>query len=148
MKEEKLIFCPLECGVRIKSLAKHLLKCKNIKLLGVKYKKCEYNPFHIIKNEFYELHLISCESKKKIEEWDYDSNDDDLKEKLKDEDEFDNNNNTNKEESEIKNINDKEINSKTKTIKKKKRYVHEKALFKDENEIDKDCLNFFHKVYV
>ena len=139
--------CPLECGVRIKSLSNHLLKCKNIKLLGVKYKKCEYNPFHIIKNEFYELHLMSCESKKKFEELDNDSNDEDLKVKLKDEDEFDNDN-TNQDEKEIKNENDKEINSKTKTNKRKKRYLHEKALFNDENEIDKECLNFFHKVYV
>ena len=145
MKEEKLIFCPLECGVRIKNLSKHLLKCKNIKLLGVKYIKCEYNPFHIIKKEFYDLHLISCESKKKLEELDNDSNDDDLKDKLNDDD-F--NDNINKKEIEIKNINDKEIISKTKANKRKKRYVHEKALFKNENEIDKECLNFFNKVYV
>ena len=146
MKEEKLIFCPLECGVRIKNLSKHLLKCKNIKFLGVKYIKCEYNPFHIIKKEFYDLHLISCESKKKLEELDNDSNDDDLKDKLNDDDDF--NDNINKKEIEIKNINDKEIISKTKANKRKKRYVHEKALFKNENEIDKECLNFFNKVYV
>ena len=145
MKEEKLIFCPLECGVRIKNLSKHLLKCKNIKFLGVKYIKCEYNPFHIIKKEFYDLHLISCESKKKLEELDNDSNDDDLKDKFNDDDY---NDNIKKEEIEIKNINDKEIISKNKANKRKKRYVHEKALFKNENEIDKECLNFFSKVYV
>ena len=147
MKGEKLIFCPLKCGVRIKNLSKHLLKCKNIKLLGIKYIKCEYNPFHIIKKEFYDLHLISCESKKKLEELDNDSNDDDLKDKLNDDDD-DFNDNINKKEIEIKNINDKEIISKTKANKRKKRYVHEKALFKNENEIDKECLNFFNKVYV
>ena len=70
--------CPLECGVRIKKLARHLSKCQNFKLLGVKYRQCEYNKMHIIKNELYELHLLSCNSKKKYEEDQNDSNDDDI----------------------------------------------------------------------
>ena len=147
MIDEKLIFCPLECGSRIKSLPKHLLKCQNKKLLGVTYKKCEYNSFHIIKNEFYELHLLSCESKKQFEKSDDDSNDENILDKLNDEDESDKNDNIIKKEN-IENINDEEIKEKNKANKRKRRYIHEKALFKDESEIDKDCLDFFNKVYI
>ena len=152
MTEEKFIFCPLECGARIKSLSKHILKCKNNKLLGVTYKRCEYNPYHIIKNEFYDLHLLSCDSKKKIEKLEDDSNDDDLMDKLNDEDdndETDNKDNTiTKEKIENTNMKDEEVKEKNKFNKKKRRYNYEKALFKDENEIDKECLDFFNKVYI
>ena len=153
MTEENFIFCPLECGARIKSLSKHILKCKNNKLLGVTYKRCEYNPYHIIKNEFYDLHLLSCDSKKKIEKLEHDSNDDDLIDKLDEEDENDEINNrgnvVGKENIDNKNINDdEEIKEKNKLNKRKRRYNHEKALFKDESEIDKECLDFFNKVYV
>ena len=79
MSENDLIFCPLECGARIKGLSKHLSKCMNKKLLGKEYKICEYNSYHIIKNNLYDFHLISCPSRKKFEECDNDSDDDDLK---------------------------------------------------------------------
>ena len=151
MNQEILFFCPLECGARIKSLSKHLIKCKNYKLLGVTYKRCDYNSSHIIKNEFYELHLISCDSKKKLEELDNNSNDDDLKDKLNDdsiERKINDNKNgfVNKENKENKYIKDEETNRYFK--RKKRRYEHEKALFKNESEIDKECLDFFKKVYV
>ena len=152
MTEEKFIFCPLECGARVKSLSKHILKCKNNKLLGVSYKRCEYNPYHIIKNEFYDLHLLSCDSKKKIEKLEDDSNDDDLMDKLNgedDNDETDNKDNTiTKEKIENTNMKDEEVKEKNKFNKRKRRYNYEKALFKDESEIDKECLDFFNKVYV
>jgi len=43
---------------------------------------------------------------------------------------------------------DEKIKEKNKINKRKRRYNHEKALFKDESEIDKECLNFFNKVYI
>ena len=150
MNQNHLIFCPLDCGARIKSLSKHLTKCKNYKLLGITYKKCEYNSSHIIKNEFYELHLISCESKKKFEEIENDSNNEDLKDKLNDDlIGLKKNNNKNEEKiEEHKIMVEKDIKENTDINRRKKRYNHEKALFKDEAEIDGECLVFFNKVYV
>ena len=165
MAEESLFFCPLECGARIKNFSKHLIKCLNKKLLFVNYKVCEYNPMHIIKNELYELHLISCETKKKLEEQEEDSFDDDIKNKLINDESFDEiekqNLNKNEEEKIIgnddndndnKNEKDKEKDSEENVThvinRKKKRYNHDNALFKDESEIDKECLLFFNKVYI
>ena len=31
---------------------------------------------------------------------------------------------------------------------RKRRYRHERALFKNEEEIDQECLDFFNKVYI
>ena len=152
MNEEKIFFCPLECGARIKSLSKHLTKCQNKKLLGVKYKTCKYNSSHIIKNELYELHLISCESKKKFEEDIESDEDDDLK--LKVEQELSNKEEINQKNKEkiIENKNKEEEDKDKKVImginKRKRRYIHEKTLFKNENEIDKECMDFFNKVYI
>ena len=147
MSEKDLFDCPLECGARIKNLEKHLKKCKNKKLLGTKYKICEYNSYHIIKNELYDLHLLSCKPKISSEDDDdEDSFDDNLKKKF-DEDKSNSDihnhieNNKNKDEENKKKIN-VVIN------RKKKRYKHENALFKNESEIDKECLEFFNKVYV
>ena len=150
--------CPLECGVRIKKLAKHLSKCQNFKLLGVKYRQCEYNKMHIIKNELYELHLLSCNSKKKYEEDQSDSNDDDIAGKFsedsdqKDEDKnAQNKNSYNKETNDLENNNEKENeneNEDNNPNKRKRRYRHERALFKNEEEIDQECLDFFNKVYI
>ena len=150
--------CPLECGVRIKKLARHLSKCQNFKLLGVKYRQCEYNKMHIIKNELYELHLLSCNSKKKYEEDQSDSNDDDIAGKFsddsnqKDEDKNTQNKNSyNKETNDLENNNEKENeneNEDNNPNKRKRRYRHERALFKNEEEIDQECLDFFNKVYI
>ena len=154
MEEDNLFFCPLECGARIKSFGRHSKKCKNSKLLGVNYRLCEYNSTHIIKNELYETHLLSCQSKKKFDEEKIDSSDDDdligkfsdseeeeeekeKKEETKVEKNKDSPQRENKVENEDNNIN-----------KKKRRYRHERALFKDENEIDKESLDFFNKVYI
>ena len=163
-----LFFCPLECGVRIKHLTKHLLKCQNYKLLGVKYIKCEYNSMHIIKNELYGIHLLSCESKKKYEEDQNDSDDDDdIAGKFtedsdqKDEDKNEQNEkinkkeetkdlenkNENKDENKDENKNENE-NDDNNPYKRKRRYRHEKALFKNEEEIDQECLDFFNKLYI
>jgi len=153
---DNLIFCPLECGVRIKNLTKHLPKCINFQLLGVKYKQCEYNSMHIIKNELYQIHLLSCNSKKKYEEDQSDSNDDDLAGKFSDDsDQKDENknkqseNNNNKETNDLENKNENENeNDDNNPNKRKRRYRHERALFKNEEEIDQESLDFFNKVYI
>ena len=158
---DDLFFCPLECGVRIKHLARHLPKCINSKLLGVKYIKCEYNSMHIIKNELYQIHLLSCDSKKKYDEdqSDSDDDDDDLANKFtedsneKDENKNKENENNNKKEEtndlENKNENENENeNDDNNPYKRKRRYRHERALFKNEKEIDQECLDFFNKVYI
>ena len=155
MSDDK-IDCPLECGVRIKMLARHLSKCQNFKLLGVKYRQCEYNKMHIIKNELYELHLLSCNSKKKYEEDQSDSNDDDIAGKFsedsdqKDEDKnAQNKNSNNKESNDLENKNEnKNENEDNNPNRRKRRYRHERALFKNEEEIDQECLDFFNKVYI
>ena len=156
MSERDLFFCPLECGARIKSL-KHINKCKNYNLLGVKYRLCEYNATHIIKNELYQIHLLSCSSKKKFEEDKNVSFDDNLSDKFsassdeekKEEEEKkekeDKNKKPNKTENNIEEKNENEDNN---IIKKRWRYRHERALYKDEQEIDQECLDFFNKVYV
>ena len=156
-EEEDLIFCPLDCGARIKNLGKHFKKCKNYNLLGIKYRLCEYNATHIIKNELYQIHLLSCKSKKKFQEDENESIDDDLDDKFSDSSE----NEEKKEEKEKKkyeekkedsniiiNVDNKIDNEENNTYKKKRRYRHEKALFRDENEIDQESLDFFNKVYV
>ena len=158
MSENDLIFCPLECGARIKGLSKHLSKCMNKKLLGKEYKICEYNSYHIIKNNLYDFHLISCPSKKKFEESDNDSDDDDLKIKeTSDEEKPIEKNKEEEKEKDIvkeepgeknKNVNDEEFHKNIIINRRKRRYNHENALFKDESEIDKECLNFFNKVYI
>ena len=160
---DDLFFCPLECGVRIKHLTRHLPKCINSKLLGVKYIKCEYNSMHIIKNELYQIHLLSCDSKKKYDEdqSDSDDDDDDLANKFtedsdkKDENKNKENENNNKKEEtndlENKNENENENeneNDDNNPYKRKRRYRHERALFKNEKEIDQECLDFFNKVYI
>jgi hypothetical protein len=160
---EGLFFCPLECGVRIKNLTRHLSKCINFKLLGVKYRQCEYNKMHIIKNELYQIHLLSCDSKKKYDEdqSDSDDDDDDLANKFtedsdkKDENKNKENENNNKKEEtndlENKNENENENeneNDDNNPYKRKRRYRHERALFKNEKEIDQECLDFFNKVYI
>ena len=154
MSETEFFFCPLECGARIKSL-KHISKCKNWNLLGVKYKLCEYNSTHIIKNELYQIHLLSCKSKKQFEEDKSESSDDDLRDKFSES--SDNENKEEKEDKEIKkdkkdkndekkeNENENEENN---VFRRKRRYKHEKALYKDEQEIDPECLDFFNKVYI
>ena len=157
MSDKILIFCPLECGARIKNLGKHILKCKNYNLLGVKFKKCEYNDAHIIKNELYQIHLLSCKSKKKYEEEENYSDDENIRAKLSDNSENDKNEEKkeekepnkleNKIENETKNKNENE-NEENNINRKRRRYRHERALFKDENEIDKECLDFFNKVYI
>lgn len=158
MSERDLFFCPLECGARIKSL-KHINKCKNYNLLGVKYRLCEYNATHIIKNELYQIHLLSCSSKKKFEEDKNESFDDNLSDKFsassdeekKEEEEEekkekeDKNKKPNQTENNIEEKNENEDNN---IIKKRWRYRHERALYKDEQEIDQECLDFFNKVYV
>lgn len=154
MSEENIIFCPLECGARIKYLGKHIQKCKNYNLLGVKFRLCEYNNAHIIKNELYQTHLLSCNSRIISKENDEDDSiDDDLSKKFSDSSE---NENEKEEENKEKdnNVNEsKELDNKNKNDenninKKKRRYRHERALFKNENEIDQECLSFFKKVYV
>ena len=153
MSGEELFFCPLECGARIKSL-KHINKCKNGNLLGVKYKLCEYNPTHIIKNELYQIHLLSCNSKKKYEEDKKESfdDDDDLSGKFSDASDDENekkeikkDEKNEKDTNENENDNDNEENN---INKRKRRYKHERALYKDEQEIEKECLDFFNKVYI
>lgn len=157
MSERDLFFCPLECGARIKSL-KHINKCKNYNLLGVKYRLCEYNAAHIIKNELYQIHLLSCSSKKKFEEDKNDSfdDDDDLNDKFSassDEEKKDEEDKKKEKEdlksNQIENkIEEKNENEDNIIIKKRWRYRHERALYKDEQEIDQECLDFFNKVYV
>ena len=157
MSEEDFIFCPLECGARIKNIGKHIKKCKNYSLLGVNYRFCEYNITHIIKNELYQTHLLSCRSKKKFEEDKQKSeseSEEDLKDKFNDDSEnekeievennVDNNNEIKNNPEKIAEKENEENNIKN----RKRRYRHEKALFKDENEIDQECLDFFNKVYV
>ena len=149
MSKEDFIQCPLDCGARIKSLYKHLTKCQNKKLLGIKYKTCIYNTSHIIKNEFYELHLLSCESKKVDEDDDEeDSFDDNFKKRFNDNININNINNgiENKDNNNKDEENEKKLN--VINNRKKKRYRHENALFKNENEITQECLDFFNKVYI
>ena len=155
MEEDNLFFCPLECGARIKSFGKHSKKCKNSKLLGVKYRLCEYNATHIIRNELYETHLLSCNSKKRFEEEKNDSLDDDLKGKFSDSEEEEEKEKEEKKEqtktennADKSNLVNKNENEDNNIIKKRRRYRHERALFKDENEIDQESLEFFNKVYV
>ena len=149
MSEKELFFCPLECGARIKNIGKHLNKCKNYNLLGVNYRLCEYNASHIIKNELYQTHLLSCKSKKKFDEDKNDSIDDDLSDKFNDDSDIEKNEEKKEEKHETKkNFQKKEENEETNINKRKKRYRHERALFKDESEIDQECLDFFNKVYV
>ena len=115
---DDLFFCPLECGVRIKHLTRHLPKCINSKLLGVKYIKCEYNSMHIIKNELYQIHLLSCDSKKKYHEDQSDSDDDDddlankftedLDEKDENKNKENENNNKKEETNDLENKNENE----------------------------------------
>ena len=152
---EKLFFCPLECGARIKSLASHIKKCRNYKLLGVKFTLCEYNPSHIIKNELYEYHLLSCSSKKKSEK-ESDDDDDDFAKKMDDDGNSSDSSNDKKKEKETEAVTEKkndvnedikEINT-CNNVRKKKKYKHENALFATEEEIDKECLDFYHQVYV
>ena len=57
----ELIFCPLECGSRIASIEKHLLKCKNRSKLGTFYLFCPYNSHHIIKYKEYGVHVDNCD---------------------------------------------------------------------------------------
>ena len=156
MSERDLFFCPLECGARIKSL-KHINKCKNYNLLGVKYRLCEYNATHIIKNELYQIHLLSCSSKKKFEEDKNVSFDDNLSDKFsassdeekKEEEEKKEKEDKNKKPNQTENnIEEKNENEDNNIIKKRWRYRHERALYKDEQEIDQECLDFFNKVYV
>ena len=151
MSEEEFFFCPLECGARIKNIGKHIKKCKNYSLLGVNYRLCEYNASHIIKNELYQTHLLSCKSKKKFEEDNDESFDDNLSDKFNDDDSDIEKVEEKKEEKEKEtknNLEKKEENEEYNINKRKKRYKHERALFKDENEIDQECLDFFNKVYV
>lgn len=153
MSEKNFMNCPLECGARIKTFGKHIKKCKNYILLGSKFILCEYNNAHIIKNELYPLHLLSCKSKKKFEEDINDNSiDDNLSNKFNDdsdnEKKEENTKEKNKESNEIKNnIENKIENEETNIYRKKRRYRHEKALFKDESEIDQESLDFFKKVY-
>ena len=160
---DDLFFCPLECGVRIKHLTRHLPKCINSKLFGVKYIKCEYNSMHIIKNELYQIHLLSCDSKKKYDEDQSDSDDDDddlankftedLDEKDENKNKENENNNKKEETNDLENKNENENeneneNDDNNPYKRKRRYRHERALFKNEKEIDQECLDFFNKVYI
>ena len=146
MSKKELIFCPLECGVRIKDIFKHIQKCKNKNLLGVKYVQCEFNKYHIIRNELYETHLFSCSSKKKFEEDENESIDDNLSDKFKDE--SDEENKKEEEKKEEQKNNSENINDENNINKKRRRYRHERALFKNEEEIDQECLEFFNKVYI
>ena len=150
MSGEELFFCPLECGARIKSL-KHINKCKNGNLLGVKYKLCEYNPTHIIKNELYQIHLLSCNSKKKYEEdkkESFDDDDDDLSGKFSDASDDENENKEIKKDEKNEKDTNENDNEENNINKRKRRYKHERALYKDEQEIEKECLDFFNKVYI
>ena len=151
MSEGNLIFCPLECGARIKNLGKHINKCKNYNLIGVKFKFCKYNNTHIIRNELYETHILSCKSRNINEENESDSIDDNLSDKFSDnsdnekKEEKKEDKESNKLENKIENKNENEENN---INKKKRRYRHERALFKNENEIDQECLDFFNKVFI
>ena len=152
--EEDNLFLSIRMWCKNKKFWKTFKKYKNSKFLGVNYRLCEYNATHIIRNELYETHLLSCQSKKKFDEEKIDSSDDDdligkfsdseeeeeekeKKEETKVEKNKDSLQRENKVENEDNNIN-----------KKKRRYRHERALFKDENEIDKESLDFFNKVYI
>ena len=149
MSEEDFIFCPLECGARIKNIGKHIKKCKNYNLLGVTYRFCEYNVTHIIKNELYQTHLLSCRSKKKFEEDKDESFDDDLSDKFNDDFENEKEEIKKEENNEKKDNKEKKIENEENNInRRKRRYKHERALFKDESEINKESLEFFNKVYV
>ena len=61
------IFCPLECGLKILDLEKHLQKCKRKKLLGSEYLQCPYNKKHIFKKSVFHHHVHDCPENKKVE---------------------------------------------------------------------------------
>lgn len=56
-------FCPLECGLRVKSFYTHISRCKKKDLLGKEYVKCKYNYNHIVKKELIDKHLEECGNK-------------------------------------------------------------------------------------
>lgn len=62
--DDQLIFCPLECGARIKDLIKHITRCRRKNELMVKYLICPNNSSHIVKKEDYDCHLIVCDNSK------------------------------------------------------------------------------------
>ena len=71
-----LIFCPLECGARIKSFYKHIKKCRKKNILYVEYFVCPYNANHIIHSKVFQIHKENCEDKKKFDSDDDDDSDD------------------------------------------------------------------------
>jgi hypothetical protein len=53
--------CPLNCGLKIVNVAKHIQKCKNKNLLGKTFIQCPFNKNHICKKEIYSFHSHSCQ---------------------------------------------------------------------------------------
>jgi hypothetical protein len=53
--------CPLNCGLKIVNVVKHIQKCKNKNLLGKTFIQCPFNKNHICKKEIYSFHSHSCQ---------------------------------------------------------------------------------------
>ena len=53
--------CPLNCGLKIFNVSKHILKCKNKNLIGKTFIQCPFNKNHICKKEIYSFHSHSCQ---------------------------------------------------------------------------------------
>ena len=53
--------CPLNCGLKIFNVSKHIPKCKNKNLIGKTFIQCPFNKNHICKKEIYSFHSHSCQ---------------------------------------------------------------------------------------
>ena len=53
--------CPLNCGLKIFNVSKHIPKCKNKNLIGKTFIQCPYNKNHVCKKEIYSFHFHSCQ---------------------------------------------------------------------------------------
>lgn len=126
----ELFFCPLECGARITSIAKHLLKCKNKSKLGTYYLYCPYNSLHIIKYKEYGVHVDNCEFNPNNKS--QSSNDDnDIDRKFEDSEE--------EKEKEVVN---------RKIVKKGKMKDRVKTTYDKIEDVDEDSKRFYQKVYI
>ena len=128
----ELLFCPLECGARIASIEKHLLKCKNRSKLGTFYLFCPYNSHHIIKYKEYGVHVDNCDCNPNQCSSDNDD-DKDLDEKFDREEE---------EEGKGKKENV------MKGVKKGKMKERVKTTYDKIEDVDEDSKMFYKKVYI
>ena len=76
------------------------------------------------------------------------NDDDDLSGKFSDASDDENENKEIKKDEKNEKDTNENDNEENNINKRKRRYKHERALYKDEQEIEKECLDFFNKVYI